>query len=70
MTKKTVYTADDGDLITVANFINAILDLPFASTANDADRTFVANTDRIPPRGTVVMMFLRPRPAPPPTPRR
>ena len=70
MTKKTVYTADDGDLITVANFINAILDLPFASTANDADRTFVANTDRIPPRGTVVMMFLRPRPTSSPTPRR
>ena len=43
--------ADDGDLITVANFASAILDLPFASTANDADRSFVANTDQIPPGG-------------------
>ncbi len=70
MTKKAVYAADDGDLITVANFTNAILDLPFASTANDADRAFAANTERIPPRGTVVTMFLRPRAAPPPPPRR
>jgi hypothetical protein len=62
---KPVFAADDGDLITVANFANAILDLPFASTANDADRLFVANTDRIPPRGTTVLMVFRPRPTPP-----
>ncbi len=36
-------------LFTVANFANAILDLPFASTANDAQRTFVANTEKILP---------------------
>ena len=63
-TKAKLYAADDGDLITVANFASAILDLPFASTANDAGRTFVANTARIPPRGTPVTLFLRPRPAP------
>jgi hypothetical protein len=65
-TKKPIYTADDGDLITVANFANAILDLPIASTANDADRSFVANTEQLPPRGTMVTMFLRPRHAPAP----
>lgn len=65
-TKKPIYAADDGDLFTVANFANAILDLPFASTANDANRTFVANTDQIPPRGVPVTMILRPRPAPKP----
>jgi len=65
-TKTTIYAADDGDLITVANFASSILDLPFASTANDAGRTFVANTDRIPPRGTPVTLFMRPRPAPTP----
>ncbi|WP_254053311.1 YdjY domain-containing protein [Singulisphaera sp. GP187] len=63
-TKKPIYAADDGDLFTVANFANAILDLPFASTANDAERSFVANTEKIPPRGTLVTLFLRPRPAP------
>jgi hypothetical protein len=63
-TKKPYYTADDGDLFTVANFANAILDLPFASTASDADRSYVAHTDRIPPRGTVVTMVLHPRKPP------
>lgn len=62
-TKQTYYTADDGDLITVSNFPSAILDLPFASTSNDADRTFVANTEQIPPSGTRVTVFLRPRAA-------
>lgn len=61
-TKETIYAADDGDLITVANFASSILDLPFASTADDAGRTFVANTERIPPKGTPVTLFLRPRP--------
>ena len=70
ITKKKLYAADDGDLITVANFASSILDLPFASTANDAGRTFVANTERIPPRGTPVTLFLRPRPAPAPPGRR
>jgi hypothetical protein len=56
-----VYAADDGDLFTVANFTSAILDLPFASTANDAERLYVANTERIPPRGTTVLLILKPR---------
>ena len=57
-TKQKYYLADDGDLVTVANFASAILDLPFASTANDAERSFVARTDQIPPRGTGVTLFL------------
>ncbi len=61
VTKQTYYLADDGDLITVANFASAILDLPFASTANDADRSFMARTDQIPPKGTGVTMFFRTR---------
>ena len=62
--KKPFYAADDGDLITVANFASSILDLPVASTANDADRGFVARTDRIPPRGTWVTLFLNPKARP------
>jgi hypothetical protein len=61
-TKEKVYAADDGDLATVANFPSSILDLPFRSSADDADRTFVANTDAIPDRGTAVTITLRPRP--------
>ena len=61
ITKLTVYAAEEGDLITVANFANAILDLPFASSASDAERGFEAFTDHIPPQGTVVFMLMSPR---------
>ena len=60
--KKEVYAAEDGDLVTVANFASSIMDLPFASTASDVDRAFVANTPQIPPQGTPVKMYLLPRP--------
>ena len=56
ITKKPRYAADEGDLITVANFASAILDLPIASSANDADRMFTANTAKIPPLGTEVFV--------------
>jgi hypothetical protein len=63
LSKKQVYAANEGDLITVANFGSAILDLPIASSANDAERVFTTNTERIPPRGTEVLLVLFPRPA-------
>jgi hypothetical protein len=65
-TKKAVYAADDGDLITVANFGSAILDLPFASSASDAERVFTANTPQVPPLGTEVFLILRPADHAPP----
>ncbi len=61
--KAMIYAADDGDLVTVANFPSAILDLPFRSSANDADRSYLANPDRVPARGTPVTLYLKPRPA-------
>ncbi len=57
---KKIYAAEEGDLITVANFGSAILDLPFASSADNADRMFMAETDVIPPVGTEVLLFLKP----------
>ena len=63
VTKKTVYLADEGDLITVANFGSSILDLPLASSANDADRVFAADTTQVPPLGTEVFMRLGPVPS-------
>ena len=62
-TNKQVYAADEGDLITVANFGSAILDLPIASSASDAERVFVTNTEKIPPLGTEVFVTLGPRAA-------
>jgi hypothetical protein len=64
-TKKQVYVADYGDLFTVANFGSAILDLPIASSADDADRAFSTNTDKIPALNTEVFMVLSPRRAQP-----
>ncbi len=63
-TKKKIFAADDGDLITVANFPASILDLPYRSSANDQDRGYLANPERVPPRGTPVTMYLFPRVAP------
>jgi hypothetical protein len=60
-TKQKRYAADDGDLITVANFSSAILDLPIESSANDADRAFSTNTAQIPEVGTEVLVALYPR---------
>ena len=64
VTKKMVYAADEGDLITVANFGSSILDLPFASSASDADRVFSADPEQVPPLGTEVLLRLRPRTVP------
>ncbi len=58
--KKRHYAADQGDLITVANFPEAILDVPIASSADDAARSFMADTAKIPPLGTWVTMRFQP----------
>jgi hypothetical protein len=62
-TKTMIYAADDGDLVTVANFPASILDLPYRSSANDADRGYSADPAKVPPRGTPVTMYLSPRPS-------
>jgi hypothetical protein len=64
-TKAVIFAADDGDLITVANFPASILDLPYRSSANDQDRSYLANPDRVPIRGTPVTIYLQPRVVPP-----
>jgi hypothetical protein len=58
--RRTLYAADGGDLVTVANFTSAILDVPFASSADEAALSFVANTEQIPPKGTYVTATFRP----------
>jgi hypothetical protein len=58
--KPDVYLANDGDVICVANFEGALLDLPFNSSKVDTERSFVAFTDRIPPKDTKVTLILEP----------
>jgi hypothetical protein len=61
--KKKMYLAhDSGDLICVSNFEDAMLDLPIESSKDDADRVYVAWTERIPPLDTKVAVFLEPLP--------
>lgn len=61
-TGERFYLADtNGDLICVANFPSAVLDVPVASTDSDAGLMFDAFTENIPPRGTPVTLVLTPK---------
>lgn len=55
------YMAEDGDLICVANFPAATLDLPLESSQANASLVFEAFTENIPPLGTPVTLLLVPR---------
>ncbi len=59
ITDERIYSASVGDLITVANFSSAILDLPFASSADDTALVFEANTPLIPTDRTRVVLVLQ-----------
>ncbi len=60
-TGKKHYQANAGDLICVSNFPTALLDLPVESTQANSGLMFVANSEKIPPRGTKVRVVLTPR---------
>jgi hypothetical protein len=62
--KPPIYGANDGDLICVANFDTAMLDLPIKSSKDNSELAFEAYTDRIPPLGTKVTIILEPVPEP------
>jgi hypothetical protein len=54
------YLANQGDVICVSNFVEALLDLPILSSKDDADRSFEAWTERIPKIDTKVIVVLQP----------
>jgi biopolymer transport protein ExbD len=57
------YLADlkeNGHIVSVSNFPDAVLDVPFESTSSDADLQFVANSDSIPPLETAVDLVFQP----------
>lgn len=56
---KVRYLAQHGDVICVANFESALLDLPILSTAS-GEVDYEAHTDRIPPLQTPVLVILEP----------
>jgi hypothetical protein len=55
-----MYAANDGDVICVANFDTAMLDLPIPSSSDNDDLSFEAFTERIPPEGNSVVVILEP----------
>lgn len=58
--KPDIYLANEGDVICVSNFEDAMLDLAIASPKDDADRSFEAFTERIPDLETTVVVILEP----------
>jgi len=59
--KETFIPNTTGNLICVANFDDAVLDVPIRSTTTDTSLLFEAFTERIPERGTPVTLILRPQ---------
>ncbi len=54
------YTANQGEFICLSNFPDAMLDLPVKSSKEAAELIFDANTPRIPPLRTPVIVTLEP----------
>jgi hypothetical protein len=54
------YLGEEGNLICVSNFPDAVLDIPVESSSANAALLFEAFTDRIPPVGTPVTIVLVP----------
>ncbi|MFB3890548.1 MAG: YdjY domain-containing protein [Phycisphaerae bacterium] len=58
-----MYIADHPDLghiISVSNFPDSVIDVPFESTSSDEALEFAANTDKIPDKGTPVEVVITP----------
>lgn len=58
---KKAFMAEDGDVICVANFINAVIDVNTQSSESASNLMYEAYTERIPPRDTPVTIELIPR---------
>jgi len=55
------YWADaTGEVITVSNFPSTLIDVPFESTTTNTELLYHANTDAIPPLGTMVEVVITP----------
>jgi hypothetical protein len=59
-TKIKHYLAESGSLICVSNFPDATLDLPIESSKSNEKLVFAPFTERIPPQGTRVLVYMKP----------
>ena len=58
--KKPYYLARNGEVVCLANFPDAMLDLPIKSPKEDADRLYEIQTTKIPPLLTKVLVTFEP----------
>ena len=59
--KNMLVAADrEGTVVCLSNFVEAVIDVPFESTADNADLLYEANPDVVPPVGTPVELVIRP----------
>jgi hypothetical protein len=59
--KEALVAADrEGTVVCLSNFIEAVIDVPFESTAVNADLLYEADPDVVPPVGTPVELVIRP----------
>jgi hypothetical protein len=54
------YLANNGELISLSNFPDSMLDLPVKSSKDQADLIFEVDTERVPPLRTPVLVTLEP----------
>jgi uncharacterized membrane protein len=54
------YTANNGEVISISNFVDSMLDLPVQVSKDEHDLHFEALTDKIPKVGTPVWVILEP----------
>ncbi|MFM8217617.1 MAG: YdjY domain-containing protein, partial [Planctomycetaceae bacterium] len=59
-TGQKTYAAEEGQYICVSNFAESMLDLALASSKEAAELSFEAWTERIPAKGTPVVIVLKP----------
>jgi len=52
----------EGETVSLTNFASAVLDVPFRSSSADAERTFYAKQDAVPPVGTKLRVVITPLP--------
>jgi len=57
-TRAPSYAANGGDVIAISNFVDSMLDLPVSVGSDDAELSFGAATDRIPPPLSKVWVVL------------
>ncbi|MEM9702417.1 MAG: YdjY domain-containing protein, partial [Planctomycetota bacterium] len=63
------YAAEGGEVICVANFPSATIDIAEQSSADNSSILYEAATEAIPPFGTEVLIVFAEKPAGPPTPK-